>query len=472
MSTVNMMEIVAGEIRQIDNSGLTNIAERVLEYMASLGNCTGSITVGTSNPIGTFVDTVRAGGVGSSNVTILSSTYTLSQVATTTITTSNPPYYVGLDTTNPNEIVIKENLTTANAFADFILNKAITSGPFCYYLGTSAPSDGGVWTNMGNLVDTLENFTVNNTIYGLWKKISSGTSDLGKRPLKIQSNELTQLSLDEIKSYAKIVEQRIVSTGISTYKIQNTVPATGVWENAGTIYDARRTTSPVAYVGPDTFYNPGTTYLGPGAESYTGTTPSNFVGTTPSNFVGTIPSNFVGTTPSNFVGTTPSNFVGTIPSNFVGTTPSNFYGTVPSNFVGTTPSNFVGLVPANYDGVTPANYDGLTPANYDGLTPVAYLGVTPANYDGLTPANYDGVTPANYDGLVPANYDGTVPVNYDGLVPANYDGLVPANYDGTNPNLVTYSSDNSYTSDQNFYGIAVSSSLESVSSVTLWKRIG
>ena len=66
-----------GAITRYSNTDVSQLAEYVLELMAA-GTYAGTIVANTSNPIGTLTDTVRQGGVGSTDVTILSNTYTLS----------------------------------------------------------------------------------------------------------------------------------------------------------------------------------------------------------------------------------------------------------------------------------------------------------------------------------------------------------------------------------------------------------
>ena len=577
----------SSELAEFSEEQKRNLAYDVLEYMAANTSCAGTLTIDSSNPIGTFTDSVRQGAVGSQELTILYNTYTLSQTNTATFSSlDDPPLYVGVNVSG-NTISIQENLTTKEDLVNYIIQTAISSELFCYRLGVTPPSDGGVWTNIGNILDTLENFTITNNSYGLWRKISSGAINSYNYPLKIQSNTLTEFSQEEIYNFSKLVENKIISTGVLNYKLQNAVPTTGIWEDVGTIIDLRRTISPTAYVGEVAFSSAEIPYLGPGEQTYYGTVYSNFYGVTEQAFLGTTPTTSYGVTPTTSYGATPGAFTGTLeqgftgsqavqfygttpttsygtygvvyyygptPASFAGTTPQTFYGTTPQVFYGTTPQAFYGITPATYyattvsygeifegfypkafyapiysplwpstsygyvylafegeffgfvgfDGTTPTTSYGSTPTTSYGVTPTTSYGFTPTTsygtaetaFGGVAPAVFYGTTPAAFTGYIPATYVGTTyntyygvvsqtfygstPASFAGVTPANYVGFTPATYNssseqpyiGTNPDMVSFYSATAYVADLSFYGIAVSSSLQSVASVTLWKRIG
>ena len=110
-------------IQRFSNAQLDDLAERVLRVMAA-NSYTGTITFGSANSIGSFVDTALVGAANSDNTTLVSNTYSLTQITAATLSASaNPPMYVGLDTSTLNQVVLKENLTTREQLADEILSR-------------------------------------------------------------------------------------------------------------------------------------------------------------------------------------------------------------------------------------------------------------------------------------------------------------------------------------------------------------
>lgn len=255
-------------IKQFSSTDLDELAERVLRVMAA-GTYTGTITIGTSNPIGTFTDTYYNQAVGTNEDTGLttgSTVYTLSQVTTATLgAASDPPMYVGLDTSVSGQTILQENLTTREQLADEILSRMVagTGGTNSYYLGTSAPADGATWVSLGSLLDTKTAGTITITDYKLWERTTSGATLTSKNPMKITSDPLQTFSDTELNAIIKTIEQRIIATGIGTYELATSAPGTGTWTNAGTITDNIEVLTSTTYLGPQTFANSyQATYLG------------------------------------------------------------------------------------------------------------------------------------------------------------------------------------------------------------------
>jgi hypothetical protein len=262
-------------IQKFSNAQLDDLAERVLRVMAS-GTYTGSISVGTSNPIGTFADTALVGAAGGTNTSVVTNTYTLSQVSTATLSaSSNPPMHVGLDTTSPTQTVLQENLTTKEQLADEILSRMVasTGGTNAYYLASSAPADGATWVSRGTLLDTITNNTVTVTDYKLWQRTTSGATITNRDPVKLSSGNIQSFSTAEINALIKTIEERIIATGIGTYVLQASAPATGTWTNVGTVTDTREDIATSSFTGVGSYTNEDasaytSTYLG--TIAYTG----------------------------------------------------------------------------------------------------------------------------------------------------------------------------------------------------------
>lgn len=263
-------DTVNNVIQQLSTADIDGLAERVLRVMAA-GTYTGTITVGTTNSIGTFADTYYNQAAGTnldSPVSTGSTIYTLSQVQTATLTASaDPPMYVGLDTTSvANTTILQENATTLSNLADEILSRMVasTGGTNAYYLGTSAPADGATWVSRGTLLDTRTAGTITITDYKLWQRTTSGATITSKNPVKITSDPLQVFSDTELNALIKIIEQRIVSTGVGLYAFQASTPTPGTWTNVGTVTDTFEDVTTNTYFGTVNFNVSYTfSYLGP-----------------------------------------------------------------------------------------------------------------------------------------------------------------------------------------------------------------
>jgi len=260
-----------GSLVKADQTGLAEIADFVLERMAS-GTYAGSLQVGqgVGNPIGNFVDRARRGGAGDSDINVLETTYTISQ-NTDVVSTDDPPTYLGVDDSDPSTVVIQESITSIDDLADEVLSRMVDEdGPNSYFLGETAPNDGGTWESLGEILDTVENFQVINKSYRLWHKVgSNAVGPNPKRPLKLSANGNIELFSDnDLDRVIKKVEERISTTGIGSYAVQSTAPSVGTWVSAGQITDVVREVIGQSYIGEYTSnYTGSEGYVG----SYTGT---------------------------------------------------------------------------------------------------------------------------------------------------------------------------------------------------------
>lgn len=473
-------------LTQYNSTDLAQLSEYVLELMAS-GTYAGTITVSSSNPIGTFVDTVRVSGVGGTNITILSNTYTLSQVNSVQ-STVDPPMYVGV-TTSGSDVTIKENATSLNDLADEIIQSLVSNyGVNSYYLGTSAPADGGTWVSRGSLLDTLQNFTVTNTEYKLWHKIASSSYTSYKAPLKIDSgagNLLKEWSSTEVSRLIKKIEERIINTGIGTYALQTSAPSTGTWALVGTINDVRRDVNvdPV-YTGLGATYtvtyqsDTQPTYTGPSLDytlTYEGTTSvfytdieNTFVSTTfytsTTNYLTT--SLFIGGSGEFYILDTPS-----IPAVYTGpnSSPGNyllkFYDALIEYTFGENSIRYTSV--ELYEGESPPELYS-TIVNFTGFNFV-YTGLV--KFEGI--ADYTSeiifIGDAFYD--LDTSYSSFL--EYQGLVPTNFEGIsYTADSSYTGPNIINNYDSTEFIDTATYTGPSlVTASTSTISTVSLWKRI-
>lgn len=369
------------------------------------GSGTAEINITTDNSgsgtsIGTFVDTNRTESIGTHPATgsTTSTTYYVKQVtaaASENITNRPLAWDSRLEEMSDSDIDSIMDLCIEAMVAE----SSYTAGQ--YRLSPTAPT-GGTWVSRYTITDTAQG---GNTVTYLWQKTAaSSTPNSDYTPLKLfNSNNCRQMVESEIEQMLPNFRNRIIDTGIATYKIQSTAPSGGTWVEMGSQFaDTREQVSPQNYAG---------TYTG----SFTGFYSGTYGGVV--NYSGTYSNTF--STTINYTTPYSSNFSG----NYLGTAPYSGFFSEGGVFTGITYTAPLGpLVP--YSGT----YTGspFYSAFYSGPG-TAYSGNYAAYYSGSRnyAGNYAGV--ANYSG--PANYSGsrTYSGNYAGEV--NYTGIV--NYSGS-----------------------------------------
>lgn len=428
------------------------------------GSNTADINIDTANAlsgtaIGSFVDTDRDEATGTHPATgaTTTTTYYAKQItATDTGTITNRP--IGYDT------AIKQ-LTDAqiNTVLDKVITSMVTEADYTagqYRLAGSAPT-GGTWTARYTITDVANG---GNTTYYIWQKTAAtSTPDADLRPLKTYNgNNVKQMTDAEIQEMIPYFRNRIVSTGVGTYKLQASTPAGGTWVQMGSgsdtreqlasqnytgVYAGARTYSNVAYGGTRTYavsyantfagnrtYS--TTYAG--VRTYGVSYASAFAGTRPYAGSRTYSGSYVG----SFAGSRTKTFSG---SRTYSATYTLFYG----GFVG---GNFAGS--RTYSN---AAYSGSYSGSY--TTPFAGSRTYSANYISGTQffvSEYAGsrTYSANYSGN--RTYSGTYANSYAGS--RTYSG----NYSGAR----TYSGNYSGT----YAGDTILAAKDTVSTVSLWIR--
>ena len=427
------------------------------------GTGTAEINITTNNSgsgttIGTFVDTDRQEATGTHPATgaVDTTTYTAKQVtaaATENITNRPLKYDDG----------IKE-LTDAQIDAeilDYAINAMVSETTYTagqYRLQPTAPS-GGTWVARYTLTDVANG---GNTVTYLWQKTAASTlSDSNLKPLKlIDTKDVKEMSSSEILQMLPSFRNRIIDTGIGTYKVQSTTPAGGTWVELGDQFaDTREQVTPQNYLG-----NFSGNYVGnfSGSRNYSGTYAGTYQGAFASGFSGGYvgPANYSGAYSGSFANNFSGGYVG--PANYSGTYSRGFSGNYVGNYVGTAAysgayaNNFSGNYTGYYAGSR--NYTGTYAGNYLGFYTRFFGGFVGGNFAGNYLGSYSGsrnyATPtfsgfsggplSGYAGTYAGTYLGyftgfyTGPATYTGTYSGTYTGFFSGNYAGTATYTGTY----------------------------------
>ncbi len=428
---------------------------------ANNGSNTADLNVDTANAlsgtaIGSFVDTDRNEATGTHPATgaITTTTYYAKQItATDSGTITNRP--IGYDT------AIRQ-LTDAQINSD-ILDKAITAmvtesdyTAGQYRLAGSAPS-GGTWTARYTITDVANG---GNTTYYIWQKTAATSSpDADLRPLKTYSgNNVKQMSDAEIQEMIPYFRNRIISTGVGTYKLQASTPAGGTWVQMGSGSDTREQVASQNYTGTyggtrsySTTYGGDRTYSTSYANTFAGTrTYSNVAYAGNRTYSNTYVSEFAGTRPyagsRTYSGTYITQFSGTRP--YAGSRPySGNYILYYGGFVGGT---FAGS--RTYS----ANYVS-APQNFAG----SFAGTRTYS------ANYISGTLYFSSGYAGSR---TYSANYSGS--RTYSGTYGNTFAGSRTYSATYAGTRTYTGSYSgtYAGDTIQATKDTVTTVSLWIR--
>ena len=407
------------------------------------GTGTGEINIttngtGTGTSIGTFVDTDLQEAIGThpASGAVDTVTFTAKQVtaAAAESITNRAVKYSSSAIKELTDAELKTELLDY-ALTAMTAESAYTAGQ--YKLQATAPS-GGTWVSRYTLTDIANG---GNTLTYLWQKTAATSSpDTSLKPLKlINTKDVKEMSSAEILQMLPNFRNRIIESGVGTYKIQTSTPVvTGTWVQLGnSATDTREQVNPANYAG-----NFVGNFTGNYAGGYVG--PAPYSGTYTGNFTGNYAGGYVGTAP--YSGSYSRAFSGNYVGNYVGTAP--YSGTYAGNYT----RNFTGNYTRNFSGTYTLFYGGFVGGNFAGN----YLGTFSGNYLGTFTGNYVG----NYVG--PATYSGTYTGNYTGFFTGNYVG--PATYTGN------YSGTYAGNFTGNYSGATVQATKDTISTVYLWVR--
>jgi hypothetical protein len=419
------------------------IANVITEKFAAVTDGTGTAEInittnnsGAGTSIGTFVDTTRTESIGTHPATgaVSTTTYTAKQVtAAAAESITNRP--LAWDSRLEEMVDGDIDSTMDLCIAAMVEESAYTAGQ--YKLQATAPS-GGTWVSRYTLTDTAQG---GNTVTYLWQKtVSSSLPTADLTPLRVfNGGNCKQMTEAEIEQMLPVFRNRIIETGIGTYKIQSDAPSGGTWVQTGnTFSDTREEVTPQNYAGNYSGNFTGNysgTYGGvanySGSRTYSSTYASNFSG----NYVGNYTGSYGGAV--NYSGS--RNYSG----NYVSYSTTNYSGAYSQNFTGTYSSNYTGFFSGsrNYAG----NYVGFFSGTYSGAGSTQFFSGS-RNYAGNYVGNYAG----SYSESVPWNiyvgyYTGNTPGSYTGYFLGNaapgpsYIGYFEApTYTGTYSGLIGY----------------------------------
>ena len=390
---------------------------------AELNVDTANALTGTS--IGTWTNTIRNDAIGTHPTAgaTTDTTYYFKQVtaAASESITNRPVGYdsaikefadAGLDTDVLDKVI--EDMVTSTGY---------TVGQ--YTLAASAPA-GGTWTSRYTITDTNQGGST--TLY-LWQKTAPSTaanSDLTS--LKLDGTNVKMMSAAEIEQMVPNFRNRIINSGIGTYKLQASAPAGGTWVQMGdSLTDTRQEVA---------------------SENYAGTYTGNFSGNYSGNYANTFSGNYSG----NYVGS----YVGA--KTYTGSYTGSFSGDYAGNYVGT--SAYAGAYAGDY-----ARTEGYT-LFYSGFAGGTnfYTGYYTGFYTGF----YTGAK--TYTGFYTGAYNQNFSGNYVGT--SAYSGTYSGTYTGYYANTFTGSYTGSYANNftGNYAGDTIQGTTENVSTVKLWLK--
>lgn len=371
-----LQEMTEGEINQYLSYVITNkfATDTDGTGTAELNVDTANALTGTS--IGSWTNTIRDDAVGThpTDGATTDTTYYFKQVtAAATESITNRP--VGYDS------AIKE-YTDAGLDTDVldkVIEDMVTSTGYTvgqYSLAASAPA-GGTWTSRATITDSNQGGSTN--LY-LWQKTAPTTaanSDLAS--LKLDGTNVKMMTAAEIEQMVPNFRNRIIDSGIGTYKLQASAPAGGTWVQQGdTLTDTRQEVASQDYAG-----------------TYTGAFSGNYVGDYVGSYVGA--KTYSGSYTGSFSGDYAGNYVGT--SAYIG----DYSGTYATDFV----LYYSGFVGGYFTGYFTGFYTGFYTGakTYTGYYTGAYNQDFTGNYVGTSA--YSGTYSGTYTGYYSNTFSGT-----------------------------------------------------------------
>lgn len=322
----------------------------ILKNFAATNTGLGTVNIdgATGTSIGTFTDTSRSGAVGDHPVVdspTTVATYTFKQDITTAATESltRPVEYSSTGVRQQNDTQLNASIITR------ALNNLVASGIGSYALQPTSPT--GTWTSIGSITNSVIGGSNTTT---LWRK-TGGTAPTTIRPLKYQTSptkSVQQMTDAEIQSLTNRMRNRIIATGIGTYRLQTSAPTPGTWTTSGAAFDDTRNTV--------TSQN----YTGSYSGSYTGSFTGFYSGTYSQGFTGFYTGSYTRFRSQAFAGAYAAFFSGYTPGYFTGFYTGFFTGFYAGSYSGT----YTGFFTGSYAGTYSTGFTGSYSGTYAGNT--------------------------------------------------------------------------------------------------------
>ena len=440
------------DIQEMSNTDMDYITHLVLRKVAlESDTSTGALNVsGVGTTAGVFQDTARVEAIGQNNAN--------GQLITTTTTLSQNLQSVAETTIHPLELIDKQPkpISSANLNSNIMSyissNLANTSSPSIsqYYLSSSNPSESfsGTWVHVASLIDTFGGSGgISSSSTSLWKK-TNDTIPTVTRPLKLGANgTIQEMTNVEIETLADRYRNRIVDTGIGTYALSASPPATGTWLQVGdTFFDSRQTVASNTYVG---------VFTGNFTGNFTNIFSRNFTG----NFTNIFSRNFTG----SFTGQYNRPYTGSYIRQYTGSYSQSYSGTYSRGFTGQVYTRRASNIVVYYHAHYAQNTSSLTFIRYfNRVTNVSYTG----NFTGNYIANYTGQYARSYSGTYSGPVNKTFSSQFTGNFTGNFTGQFTGNFTGNFTNVFSSNFSGNFTSDT-----IQSTRNTTVSTVNLWLRI-
>jgi len=436
------------------------IANVITEKFAVVTNGSGTAEInittdnsGSGTSIGTFVDTKRTDAIGTHPTTgsTTSTTYYAKQVTSAASESITDRALKWEDTLA--ELSDSDIDSVMDHVIDAMVNEsAYTAGQ--YKLQSTAPS-GGTWVARYTITDEAQG---GNTTTYLWQKTAAtSTPDSDLTPIKSNdSNSIKQMTEAEIEQMLPNFRNRIIDTGVGTYKLQSTTPVvTGTWVQMGdTATDTRQSIAAQAYNG--------TVYSAQYSQGYTGTSTITSVDVV--GYTGAYTRDFSGAYTNQFTNVftgsygSPVNYSGLYSGNYTKAFSGQYTNDFSRTSAGTYNQQFTRQWAGQYTNQYTGSFSGNYSSSYTGSYSGNYSRLFSGTYSKQFSGSYSGAYTGEYSRLFTGTYDRGFSGQYANLFAGQYTGdfsRTSANsfsraWSGTYSSLVAYSGQ--YTGEASFAG--------------------